>query len=443
MTPERRKELGELLRKLLSMQRDLPAGALQIVGLDAVRQRLGAGFAAVHARIHRTCRRIIELHVQAPNLAIELPDEESWLLIFTDAAEGGPEEACRLIREEIARQWVGEADADGLRIELPLVTLARLCAEGSVMAELVREAAAVVSGVAAPPAFLGEPAHNASPSGRMRLAINRQERMETDHLPADLAATPPAEIAHIFRPVWDTQTRQVVANLCVSTSETPNHIIVEDLQTLEDPGDRDEVGWLDRLCVIQSLRALSGPPPAPMPTSVLVQVHYEAAMAHWIRGRYSVLLAEVPRHLKPHLWLEISGVPSGAPPQNLAQLTATFRPHCHEIIAFQPLADFNIATFAGSGCRIAGITLGQHPPSFDVLAAELRRIGLALKRAGIAGYLRDVRSERIAALGALCGFRYMSGTALFGSTHAPVANRALPADFMNTAPNPATSSTGR
>src|SRR3546814_1291910 len=52
--------------------------------------------------------------------------------------------------------------------------------------------------------------------------------------------------------------------------------------------------------------------------------------------------------------------------------------------------------------------------------------GSALKRAGLASYLRDVSSKRLAGIAAQNGFRFLCGSALMGDIAAPIHQQPLP-----------------
>lgn len=423
MSPEGRRELGELLKQLLEKQRDLPAGALQIIGLEEVHKRLGDRFDALHERILKACRRIIEQHVIQPDLSIELPDEDSWLLIFVETSHGDPQATCKHIREEIARYCLGEMEAAGLRIDLPVVTLAELCAEGSSISELVREA-----GGEPPPKT--PPLKIIPPDIRPRKAATSRSRDAADHMPTSVTGAMGTEIEHMFRPIWDSQTQRVVSNLSLGISRLPGGRWVEDTEALDVPDNWEEVGWLDRANLIHSMTTLSEVLTGDSATFVTVQAHYEAVISYGLRARFTSLLGEIPRHLRRHLFIEITGIPAGAPALNLAQLAATFRPFCAEIYASQAFHAFNPAVYSGSGIKLVGISLHDCKLTLDQLGPELWRMGTALKRAGLAAYVREVHSQRIAAIATQSGFRFQCGTALFADTSVPVPQQPLPQEFI-------------
>lgn len=423
MSPEGRRELGELLKQLLEKQRDLPAGALQIIGLEEVHKRLGDRFDALHERILKACRRIIEQHVIQPDLSIELPDEDSWLLIFVETNHGDPHATCKHIREEIARYCLGEMEAAGLRIDLPVVTLAELCAEGSSILELVREAGGEAPAKAPPPLPV-------KPEARPRKPVTNRARDAADHMPASVTGAASSEIEHIFRPIWDSQAQRLVSNLCLGISHLPGGRWVEDLEALDAPDNWEEVGWLDRANLIQSVTVLNDMLAEDAVIFVTVQAHYEAVISYGLRARYTALLGEIPRHLRRHLFIEIAGIPAGAPALNLAQLASSFRPFCAEVYASQAFHAFNPAVYSGSGIKLVGVTLHDCKLTIDQLGAELWRMGTALKRAGLAAYVRDINSQRLAGIATQNGFRFQSGTALFADASVPVPQQPLPQDFV-------------
>jgi len=252
-------------------------------------------------------------------------------------------------------------------------------------------------------------------------------------MPASVTSTVTGEIEHVFRPIWDAPAQRIVSNLGIGISRLPGGAQVEDIEALDAPDNWEEVGWLDRSSLIQSMTALSQALAHHNNNIIFVtvQAHYEAVISYGLRARYTSLLGEIPRHLRRHLFIEIAGVPAGAPAQNLAQLAAAFRPFCAEIYASQAIQAFNPAVYASSGIKLVGVSLHNCSLTIDQLGSELWRMGTALKRAGLASYLRDVNSKRLAGIAAQNGFRFLCGTALMGDIPAPIPQQALPQEFVS------------
>ena len=101
-----------LARFLATVDRDgksVTAGALQLVGLATIRERLGDKWKRFSDRIHDTAQSVIERHLSDSDV-YSLYKNESYIILFARATEEQGRFKAKVIGDEIAHRLFGETD---------------------------------------------------------------------------------------------------------------------------------------------------------------------------------------------------------------------------------------------------------------------------------------------------------------------------------------------
>jgi GGDEF domain-containing protein len=90
-----------------SSARSVVAGKLQLIGLDAVRQRLGERWPALAERTFAMAERVIQKHLR-PGDVLRRSSEDGFLVLFSNLSEAEAQFKALAIGNEIREQFIGE-----------------------------------------------------------------------------------------------------------------------------------------------------------------------------------------------------------------------------------------------------------------------------------------------------------------------------------------------
>jgi hypothetical protein len=351
------------LRAILHGQDDVVAGQINIIGLGAVRQRLGARWPKVAAKADAIARRAIEQRLTPADVYVKV-DGLNYLLILPELIDDAARLKCALIAEEIMKRLVGEERA-GAHLDVR-TAVARV--DGAYVFEEMAGVAALAAKIYRPPA---EPE-----------AAPEPKTLPGDHL--------------VYRPIWDVKRKALSTYICLPPGQG----------RLIDPPSLEglDLVALDR--VNRDLRRLQ----AQRRTVLLaVPVQYETLASQLRRQRYIEHCQTLP-HLEQKLVVfEIVGVPQGLTQGRLTDLVGMLRPHARSVLLRVGLAETHFAPGPETGVHAVGLDLAEHEGADAATVAALRRFVPAANRAGLRTYVHGVRSLDLTRAALDAGFDYLDG----------------------------------
>jgi hypothetical protein len=155
-TPAQQKELEFLCFQLFKRKALVTSGQLQLIGLEKVKQRMGAAWPAVKETVYGIVESAMTRHLSATDIFVRLKDD-TYVIIFAEASLAQGTAAADRVAEEVKAQ-LGESKYGALRdiavqkqvVETRAADMAHLSPAEALAALTFRRAPAEEAGAAAP-----------------------------------------------------------------------------------------------------------------------------------------------------------------------------------------------------------------------------------------------------------------------------------------------------
>lgn len=420
------------IRSVLADQGRISAGALYLINLDKVRQVFEAQgrWKRLADRVHETCRRIIEQHLDAADLFHSLPGP-IFMIVFAHLRPDVARAKCAMIAEEIGRHLTGSdpefkdvtvgATVVVLKkddVALDLIDLKaeaeRLMGSGNAVTVLAKAESPnrPVTGEANPIALDNPWLPDVESDASQSLTDHEWYYEPKRECPPDLSFA--------YLPLWHVRHRAIGTFLCLPSlpiiqsqrlvgdaifAETPPALACElDLGVL-----KKVMGDLESLLAGGKRALLS------------LSVHFETLAHSSSRRRYLSLCAELSEAARQHLTIELVDLPEGAPAGRISELLSYLRPFARILSVRTHLSQTQFEVFSAAKVTAVGVALGRETLPEAELFPRINGFAQAANAAGLRTYAVDLRTRSIttAALGA--GFDYISGQMIGSITDAPDA----------------------
>jgi hypothetical protein len=399
VTPEL---LYDRLRILVPAGRD-PAskhGEVNLISIAQIKERLGSQWPHYAIKADRIARNAIERYLLPGDIYARWKDE-GYIAVFATLDIHQAQIKSKLIGDEITKKLLGEEESD-----LADVRAVEVQPDGSVTfsdvpsfdhlvaasANAATEAEAEASALSAiAPVIEAEPSPPGAPPR---------------------SGDPLADISFSYRPSWDPTRGVIAAYLCVpmlpdgpgGARRRDASIVLADSASLAklDFAVLDNVlGVLDRL--VRAKRRLL----------VTVPVTFETLASAAHRRHYiDILRTKVAADAAALLVIELVSVPDGVPQARLLEISSPLRAQARAVIARLRPDTTEFGQFAGSRIAAVGCDLGRASGSELAFMQQLSRFSRGATKAGVATYLRGVRSLSLATAALGAGFAHLDGDAI-------------------------------
>ncbi|MEA1676428.1 hypothetical protein [Nitrospirillum sp. BR 11163] len=373
------------LRAIFQAQAQASVGSLHMVGLDTLRERLGARWPKVADRVHTLAGRLLDQTLRPTDAWFRYGDDD-YVVVFSRLGRNEAGLVCAKVVEQLQRMLLGDTDASAVWIHSAVQEIS-----GEILFECTN-----LNGM------LNEAAH-ASVAASAPAVPTRD-----DSNPWGYATQQELPVEVSFRPVWDVrkevlsiyQARPIrprrgrqpsVGYDCVANSEDFQQILSLDVDVL-----RQTMEIYGELYRNQFRCFLSVP------------VHFETLASHVRRREYLAVLQGIPKELLSFLAFHIVGLPQGVPISRATEIVNFLKQFSRVVIAIVENGCQDLPALAAAGVYITTMLLppGASPkrwgPELSRFAQEAARLRL---RAGVEG----VDSSLLASYADGAGFHYMAG----------------------------------
>jgi len=369
------------------------ASKIHMLGLDAIKARLGPKWNRMSDLVHRYFEAAIRREL-APGDTFCSSGELSYLVLFRDLSVAETQLKCAVVIEDVCRKLFGEQEEEisirSLVAPMDIVDLADREGQARLNASLERD---------------GRETLFSSKSG-MAQSIGEILHVEMVSLRPPLHTVPIRNPAFVYRPLWDTSRSAVLTYICQLLPDA-----MRGDAAFSGPFSADnEEGQLvlDQLCLRECLQRVQDLRQSGLRVILAVPLHFSTLcrLRHW--ARYHAFYETFPSELFRDIAFLVYGFDSGVPHIRLSQELPKLSRMTSYIYCIVDGAEAAGQRFANTGAHAIGLAL--QPGSLEkpwierakALARESLGSGLEVFVLGAAA-----RSAAVNAIGA--GARYLEG----------------------------------
>ncbi|CAA7625188.1 hypothetical protein [Magnetospirillum sp. SS-4] len=246
--------------------------------------------------------------------------------------------------------------------------------------------------------------------------------------PATLAETPPmpgdAALSLAWRPTWMAEGEVIGAYQAqIQRLDAPDHAPYLGCRAYP-PGGGESAPTLDRFAIGNATREMRSSPAA-----AIVPLHWGSVTSPHRLGLMAPF-ADLSEEIRAsRLFIELFGIPDGAPDAQLASVVQALRPLCRTVMLRTRLSHPRAPRAADCGFGLIGIDLAELPeaertdddPLLQALTALVRDAGTA----GLGAYAWGIRRRKVVVGTVQGGFAMINGPGLMKDLARPA--KVLPA----------------
>lgn len=371
----------------------LAAGAVNTIGLDAVKRMLGDRWAGKRTRIWEHVERELERCLSPADLSLRV-DEVTYLIAKPGLSAVAARSACQALLQEVLKFFLGEVRPG----DLTLRTVTAM-SDGEIVTTQIDPAE--VSHPSSPPAPSDHRAPAAAPA-----AVAEEEVAQADQWKPPLAGRSttielqaPGRDAFDLRlsiePVWNLKRDLIGSFVMARTGVSPG----ADAAELEEI---DVAAFALMATLIEEQATHGGP------LALHVPVSFTTLATQRARQRLLSITQSIREPMRNCVVLEIDGLNGGVPPSRLVEVIGLIRSLCIGVTG--RVAPNRAALQAVKGCGLRGLTiwaplLAVHQPE---AGARLRAFVAAARDVSPNLTLHGLPNAAMLDMAAGAGFSYAS-----------------------------------
>jgi hypothetical protein len=320
---------GHAILERLEGGEALRGGGVNIVGLDAIRDKLAERWPAKRARVWEHVERDLERRLAPQDLFFRL-DEASYLVAMPTTPSFMAQAACLAILQDVLKFFLGESEMRDVRVRA-----VSSVSGGQIVSGAVDPSAIIENAARAAAASIGEstpPAQDWKPplAGRTHtMSFLTEQRRK-------------AEVKMGVEGVWNLRNGMigsfVLERVITPTLDHPADVMRADCAVMAYAGD-----------LLKEHRERGGRLTLHLPIS------YSSAAIRQSRERVLATFGAVRDLLRGTVLFEIVDLDPGVPPSRLVEVTALLRPFCMGVLA--RVKPTRAALSAVRGCNLQGLVL--------------------------------------------------------------------------------------
>ncbi len=394
------------LKLLLEQQSTVCAGQLVIVGLDAIREKLGSGWDRYCDRVHSHFDKVVEGTLAPSEVTLRLSDDK-YVVVFHDRDQAASQVVCEKILSEVHNTFLGSPDLGGLTLEAVVMTLDPESFARSMGVELDSSArSAGVSEKKSAPMAKAAPARVRHKAGRFD--VSAQDVW--------------------YLPCWDLEN-QMIYSFRPTIVRTLGRRRVAGYAALEDPRDPKQIRALDLLLVERGLNDLKSLGKTEEKLLMVLPVNYVSLEHTETRARLHRLCTAVPAGVRKRVIFLLTGLTPGRPPWRVHEYATVLGQLGRVVFAridarwdnLGPLGDLPIRGL------IVDVESDFRPP--QRIARDLARIRAFCQTNRLAMGVGGVYSLDLARAARELGAKFINGHYILGAVDKPQSSLSF--DWMD------------
>lgn len=396
-TPPSNDRLAELISRQQASSQSLMAGSFELVGLDEIKEALGARWDDLAARASQVAEQGIRRRLSDSDILQVLSDTEfsiCFAKLDRKAAVDRAKQISREIKQEIFTELPEFSSSVTVKQYVAEIDLKNLAGDTGSLAD------------------------------RLVLTLRRM-RLEADRAILNYRRLLLNDFQVLFAPVWDPERAIVDLNRCVLDLSL-GCTTLSQFQAIADPDQMvDTLADMDCLALTRALEVLHRYGKASKIAAILVPVGYQTLARSSTRREYLKLLSSVPEVYSPFVKLEVTNVPSRANVDQLNTLLLTVSAIRRDLTLqvngnAQYLSGLDPVPLWGLSCHLSA---GQaRDPAQHMVAPEFMAFARTNRLRTMA---HGANTMGLAMAAVDSGFDYVSGTAIHLSQDTPRAPSRL------------------
>lgn len=345
-------------RDILSSGRTVTAGAVHLIGLEDIRDRLGKRWGSVKERVQDYTGRLLEKILSAQDVWFR-HGEAQFIIVFAHADIQAAQLICGKIVETLHQALLGHSDTSRITVKTALMEIDGSIAIGSArLDDLLHHAASQPERPAdrAGPATqrTAQPPHphpTAQPASQPQAEERRRPSLVGFALDN---GEPPPQPKVLFRPVYDVKNKVISTYTCRPDLHTCRHI---NQITLDDVLQEEAIFDYDMETLCHAISTYNELYKNKFRYAQTIPVHFETLASVRRRREYLQSCRMIPSYLIPFLAFELEGLPQGIPNGRLAEMVTMLRPFGRAAIVILREDTADIAVYANAGVKGVGLSM--------------------------------------------------------------------------------------
>lgn len=393
-TPLSRDEFDQALSGHFTTRNVVVAGKVQLLDLQAVRERTRKGSYRLADGIDVFAQHAIERHLTEADFFA--PYKGNYLIAFGELSKEAAQLKCGLIAEEISRWLFGTRTSDYDAVK-------------TVVAEVHRDKDLKgLQGIEA-----------------VALALERAEvsiGRKTSN--AGAGETPgssilPLDLQFFYRPMWHVRRKVVSTFECTpARSGSSGQFLIGD-EVLRNPDDPAAIAELDVKTLCKVIDDLHEETKREQRRLLALPVHYSTLNDKNVLQLYLGLLGQVPEILRRAMVVELVGLPKGVLNSRMLEMSLMLKPLMRARIVCLGLDDPDFAAVSDGGYFAVGADLRGHPDPESKLIQRMEDFAEKASQHGLSTYIHGLDSLSLTTAAVCAGFHFIDGDGITSLVDAP------------------------
>lgn len=403
-------KLVSALNDLLKQNGRALTGRVHMLGLSAIRDRMGSKWESYKDHVYSHTESIISRHIRFNDVFERYGDDE-YMLVFSDASEEISKAKLLKISKEIRQHFLGDEDLSEIRVTTALTDV-----EGNVVMEDI-DLSAIARELAQKAHQVGSEGPPETPEAEAKkepsLELGKDKEEKRKKLQNRFSNFRPHDLKFYFRPLWDIPNQVISTYQCVPLAELSRQVTVEGYEMLSEEYGGGEISALDLETLEYALDIFGECMENNFKLFMVIPVHFETLSTSSTRKEYIEVIRILPPALRPFLMFEICGLPQGVPHGRLAEMSQAIRPYCRYLmVRIDRLKKWNFANYSEVGIKVATLDKDFQGMGIKARTDVIDRFAKTARGAGLNSCILRVEDMQTAVLADKSKVTFLSGGAV-------------------------------
>lgn len=402
--------LRDRLRNILGEGNAISAGSVHLLGLDALREKLGARWEAVSGRVFTLTERLLR-ETLSPHDVFFRHETGTYVVVFARLGSTEAQLVCGRIVADLRRILLGEDDTTSITVRSSVRVVGGGAEMRAASLDEMMRAATDTS-----PAAVDD-----SGTGRAGGGIRGGGHV------ADLVTPPPhwavaaerkGALEIMYRPAWDAVRQVLSLYIARPCHEQVRRRALWGYEAADDPADPASFLALDLKVLREAVDCYVELYQNRFRFFLCLPVHFESVAITGRRQHVIALAHRIPAELRPFLTFQLDGLPAGIPEGRLRDLVNALAPFGRCVGASLPVGSRELPTYAAAGVREvatslpSGMAMARLAPDLAQFAATAQKLKLRTILEGVDGPAQEQVAEA-------AGINFLAGDYIGAWTSTP------------------------
>ena len=397
------------LLKILTHNSFLNTGRVQLLGLEAIKTKLGEKWPGLRKKVLDALHQIVNKRLRDEDVFFSINDEEH-LIVFSYLAEDSARLVCAKILQELSERFLGSAETSDIVVRT---------ATGKLDGELLFKPSSLEDILTKPPVTPSTLKHEEDTNQNPRPPCSSVQDKISEVVSASCSLGGLKRVEPVFMPLWDSK-HQVISTYAMNCRLKGRTLSAGGYAVLLKTMKRQDKIALDYF-LFETCREMMQEFYANKFRAIFsIPVSYETLFTPELLASYLQLCRKMPEELCRYVSFTLVNFPPGIPEAKLRYITGLLQKycrliilHCHEFIP-QDIGFYK-------ECQIKGVSINLAPPSRNsaVYWAGLARMTAKCHQKSMQAILLNVQSLENLLLAREAGFDYIAGAVIRENTAIP------------------------